>query len=85
MTLTYPKAGQLSVGYDPKEDRLFLVFHLQDDGFRKSFVSRRILGALLGHMSEQLAVLSTVLAYIRNIYVLRSSFHSHDLIYKQLL
>ncbi|WP_028572296.1 hypothetical protein [Desulfonatronum lacustre] len=55
MTLTYPKAGQLSVGYDPKEDRLFLIFHIQDGGFRKAFVSRRILGALLGHMSEQLA------------------------------
>ncbi|WP_156932920.1 hypothetical protein [Desulfonatronum lacustre] len=55
MTLTYPKAAKLSVGYDPKEDRLFLIFHLQDGGFRKAFVSRRILGVLLGHMSEQLA------------------------------
>ncbi len=55
MNLTYPKAGQLSVGYDPHEDRLFLIFHLQDGGFRKAFLARRVLGALLSRMSEELA------------------------------
>jgi hypothetical protein len=55
MNLTYPKAAQLSVGYAPHEDRLFLIFHLQDGGFRKAFLSRRVLGALLARMSEELA------------------------------
>ena len=55
MTLTYPKAAKLTVGHDPKEDRLFLIFHLQDGGFRKAFLSRRMLGALLVRMSEELA------------------------------
>ncbi|GAB6060664.1 hypothetical protein [Desulfonatronum parangueonense] len=56
MTRTYPKAHKLSVGYDQKEDRLFLIFHLQNGGFRKAFLSRRMLGALLIRMG---AVLST--------------------------
>lgn len=63
MTLTYPKAVKISVGYDPKQDRLFQIFHLQDGGFRKAFVSRRILGALLGHMSEQVAASHPMAGY----------------------
>ncbi|GAB6060692.1 hypothetical protein [Desulfonatronum parangueonense] len=55
MTRTYPKAHKLSVGYNQKEDRLFLIFHLQDGGFRKAFISRRILGALLVRMSKELS------------------------------
>lgn len=55
MTLTYPKAGKLTVGYDQKEDRLALTFHLQDGGFRKAFISRRILAGLLGHMGQKLS------------------------------
>ncbi|TVR02884.1 MAG: hypothetical protein EA399_00190 [Desulfovibrionales bacterium] len=55
VNLTYPKAVKISVGYDPHEDRLFLIFHLQDGGFHKAFLSRRVLGALLARMSEELA------------------------------
>ncbi|SMP82341.1 hypothetical protein SAMN06295888_1476 [Desulfonatronum zhilinae] len=54
VNLTYPRSDQLSVGYDLKEDRLFLIFHLHGGGFRKALISRRILVGLLGHMSEQL-------------------------------
>ncbi len=63
MTLTYPRAGQLSVGFDPHEDRMFLIFHLQDGGFRKAFLSRRMLGALFGRMSEELAASHPMAGY----------------------
>ena len=55
MPLTYPRAHKLSVGYDTKEDRLFLIFHLQNGDYRKALLSRRLLDALLVRMSEELA------------------------------
>ena len=63
MTRTYPKAAQISVGYNQKQDRLFLIFHLQEGGFRKAFVSRRMLGALLVRMTQELTASHPMAGY----------------------
>ena len=54
MSTTYPKANTVTVGYDPTEDRMFLVLYLQDGGSRKAYVSRRLLGMLLKSMGDKL-------------------------------
>ena len=55
MTITYPKAEQLSIGYDPKEDRLILIVHLQTGEIRKALITRRLLSRILDRMKNELS------------------------------
>lgn len=55
MSITYPKAEQLSIGYDPKEDRLFLIARLQNGESRKVLITRRLLSRMLDRMKEELS------------------------------
>lgn len=63
VTLAYPKAKDLSLGYDKNEDRLFLIFHLQDGGFRLTYLSRGMLGILLARLCEELAATHPMAGY----------------------
>ena len=54
MSTNYPKAEHLSLGYDPKADRLFLLAHLQDGESRKALITRRLLSMLLDRMKDEL-------------------------------
>ena len=55
MSTTYPKAQRLSIGYDPREDRLILTGHLQSGEDRKAMITRRLLSRLLDKMSSELS------------------------------
>jgi hypothetical protein len=55
MQTTYPKTERLSIGYDPKEDRLILTAHLQDGESRRTLITRRLLSKILDKMSQELA------------------------------
>lgn len=55
MTTTYPKAKQLSLGYDVKEDRIILTAHLQDGSSCKALITRRLLSILLERLSSELS------------------------------
>lgn len=55
MSTTYPKAVRLSIGYDPKEDRLILTAHLQGGESRRTLITRRLLSRILDKMSQELA------------------------------
>jgi len=55
MTTTYPKAKYLSLGYDPREDRLILTAHLQDGTSCKVLITRRLLSMLLERLSSELS------------------------------
>jgi hypothetical protein len=54
-TTTYPKAKHLSLGYDPREDRLILTAHLQDGTSCKVLITRRLLSLLLECLSSELS------------------------------
>ncbi len=54
MNTTYPKATTVTIGYDPTEDRMFLILYLQDGSSRKAYISRRLLGRLLKTMGDKL-------------------------------
>ncbi len=58
ITSTYPKATTVTIGYDPIEDRIFLILYLQDGGSRKAFISRRLLKMLLKTMGDKLTTTS---------------------------
>ncbi len=55
MSTTYPKAQRLSIGYDPREDRLILTGHLQGGEDLKVLITRRLLSRLLDRMSSELS------------------------------
>ncbi len=59
MSTTYPKATTVTVGYDPTEDRMFLILYLQDGSSRKAYISRRLLGMLLKTMGDKLTSTSS--------------------------
>jgi hypothetical protein len=52
MPTTYLKATTVTIGYDQVEDRIFLIFYMQDSSSRKAYVSRRLLGKLLKSMGD---------------------------------
>ena len=58
MSDTCPKANTVTIGYDQVEDRIFLIFYLQDGKTRKAYISRRLLGMLLKNMGDKLSTSS---------------------------
>jgi hypothetical protein len=51
---TYPRVTTVTIGYDPTEDRIFLILYLQDSETRKAYISRRLLKILLKTMGDKL-------------------------------
>ena len=44
MSVTYPKANTVTIGYDPTEDRMFLILYLQDRQYQKSLHIKKAAG-----------------------------------------
>ncbi len=55
MSVTYPKAERISIGYDPLEDRLILTGHLHSGESCKAVLTRRLLSRLLDRISIELS------------------------------
>ncbi len=54
MKTTYPKARQISIGYDQIEDRMVFTSRFKDGLVRKALITRRLLSRLLIRMSREL-------------------------------
>ncbi len=54
MRTIYPKARQISIGYDQVEDRMVFTSRFKDGRVRRALITRRLLSRLLIRMSGEL-------------------------------